>query len=57
MAIRPYTKDRQVQTTLTTAQVELLDRVALERQCSRADLIRRVVLEALAEEEIERAQR
>jgi hypothetical protein len=48
MAQKPYTKTEQVQTTLTVEQREQLDAYAAAMPASRADAIRRLIVEGLA---------
>ena len=47
MATKPYTKTEQVQTTLTVEQREQLDAYAAALPASRADAIRRLIVEGL----------
>ena len=46
--MKPYTKTEQVQTTLTVEQREQLDAYAGSLPASRADAIRRLIVEGLA---------
>lgn len=50
MVTKPYTKTEQVQTTLTVEQREQLDAYAAALPASRADAIRRLIVEGLARE-------
>ena len=45
--MKPYTKTEQVQTTLTVEQREQLDAYAAALPASRADAIRRLIVEGL----------
>jgi hypothetical protein len=47
---KPYTKTEQVQTTLTVEQREQLDAYAESLPASRADAIRRLIVEGLRQE-------
>jgi hypothetical protein len=47
VAQKPYTKTEQVQTTLTVEQREQLDAYAAALPASRADAIRRLIVEGL----------
>ena len=57
MATKPYTKTEQVQTTLTVEQREQLDAYAAALPASRADAIRRLIVEGLAAEFAKRPRR
>ena len=57
MAQKPYTKTEQVQTTLTVEQREQLDAYAAALPASRADAIRRLIVEGLAAEFARRPRR
>jgi hypothetical protein len=50
MAQKPYTKTEQVQTTLTIEQREQLDAYAAALPASRADAIRRLIVEGLGQQ-------
>jgi hypothetical protein len=50
MPPKPYTKTEQVQTTLTVEQREQLDAYAAALPASRADAIRRLIVEGLRQE-------
>jgi hypothetical protein len=47
---RPYARTEQVQTTLRTDEREMLDAYAAALPASRADAIRRLILEGLAQQ-------
>lgn len=57
MVTKPYTKTEQVQTTLTVEQREQLDAYAAALPASRADAIRRLIVEGLAAEFARRPRR
>ena len=48
---RPYARTEQVQTTLKTEERERLDAVAAAEPASRANLVRRFILEGVEREE------
>ena len=51
-SVRPYTRTEQVQTTLTLGEREQLDARAAAEVVSRADLIRRLIVDGLKVGEI-----